>query len=68
MDGVMLAGEARRMRPDLKVIFTSGYAETVFERHPVGMKGSDLVQKPYRLGDLAHKLRLVLGREVPRSS
>ena len=66
MDGVMLADEARRMRPDLKVLFTSGYAETVFRRHSAGMEGSELVQKPYRLGDLAQKLNLVLGREAHR--
>ncbi|HKI99251.1 MAG TPA: PAS domain S-box protein [bacterium] len=65
MDGVMLAGEARRLRPGLKVLFTSGYAETVFERHPVDLEGAELVQKPYRLADLAHKLSRVLGPQAP---
>jgi PAS domain S-box-containing protein len=64
MDGVMLASEARRLRPDLKVLFTSGYAETVFERHRPGTDGAELVHKPYRLSDLAHKLSVVLGHEV----
>jgi PAS domain S-box-containing protein len=61
MNGAQLAVEARALRPDLKVLLTSGY---------VGPTGSDellekeqlpLLTKPYRRDELADKLRLVLG-------
>jgi hypothetical protein len=65
MDGLELAEEARRLRPDLKVLFTSGYAEKVLVRHARGIDASILVQKPYRLSDLARKIEGALARGAP---
>ncbi|MBR1150546.1 ATP-binding protein [Bradyrhizobium sp. JYMT SZCCT0428] len=60
MFGPQLAREASRLRPELKVLFTSGYTE-----HPVQkLDGLDseakILNKPYRRNDLALMLRLVL--------
>lgn len=60
MNGAQLATEARMLRPELKVLLTSGY---------VGEAGNDqlvegsvpLLSKPYRRDELAEKLRFVLG-------
>lgn len=64
MDGSALAVEARKLYPDLPVLFTSGYtANSIFNRgHLDG--AVDMLQKPYRRKDLAVKLREVL-RESP---
>lgn len=58
-DGPALAREARRRRPGLRVVFTSGHApEAVasFERRA----GADLLPKPYRIDQLARMLRSAL--------
>ncbi|HWE44832.1 MAG TPA: MASE4 domain-containing protein [Caulobacteraceae bacterium] len=60
MNGVQLAVEARRLRPRLKVLLTSGYAETVLRDHDIP-DNTPLLSKPYQREDLAHKIRLVLG-------
>jgi CheY-like chemotaxis protein len=60
MSGRQLAGEARRRRPTLKVLFMSGYAEDVNE-HPGGLpSGNHFLQKPFRWRDLARKVRAAL--------
>jgi CheY-like chemotaxis protein len=60
MNGAQLAVEARRIRPELKVLLTSGYtAEALVEEH--GLPDDLLVLgKPYRHEDLANKIRLVM--------
>ena len=58
MNGVQLSAEARRVRPGLRVLLTSGYIGGVGEGelpHDV-----PLLSKPYQREDLANKLRLVL--------
>jgi hypothetical protein len=53
-------GWARLSDPAVKVLFTSGYAETAIEGgQSVGLVGN-LLSKPYRKEDLARKLREVL--------
>jgi signal transduction histidine kinase/ActR/RegA family two-component response regulator len=60
MNGAQLAVEARRIRPDIKVLLTSGYtAEALTKEH--GMpENVEVLEKPYRHDDLANKLRLVM--------
>jgi signal transduction histidine kinase len=60
MNGAQLAVEARRMRPELKVLLTSGYtASALTEDH--GLSGRlEVLRKPYRRDELASKLRLVI--------
>lgn len=63
MNGAQLAVEARRLRPELRVLLTSGYVgetgaeELVDDTLPV-------LNKPYRRDELAEKLRIVLGSRV----
>ena len=64
MQGPKLVAEARRLRPELKVLYTSGYPD-----HSVLRKGLDAgieqLSKPYRRHDLAAKLRKVLDAHAP---
>ena len=51
--------EARRIRPGLKILLTSGYtAEALAKEHGIP-DDLEVLPKPYRHEDLAHKLRLV---------
>ncbi len=68
MNGQQLAEEARRMRPDLPVLFTSGYTENAIIHHGRLDPGVHLLNKPYRREEMARKVREVLdeAREVER--
>ena len=61
MNGAQLAVEARRLRPELKVLLTSGYVGEASAQGPIA-QDMDLLSKPYRRDELAQKLRVVLGR------
>ncbi len=60
MSGRDLADEAQRVRPGLKVLFTSGYAEHAIVHHGRLDPGVQLLGKPYRRAELARKVRAVL--------
>lgn len=60
MNGVMLAREVKRRLPRMKVLLTTGYAESSIERTDAGGSEFDVIAKPYLPIDLARKIRLVL--------
>ncbi len=60
MNGVMLARAARRRRPAMKILLTTGYAEASIERVDARGTEFDLIGKPYRRGDLASRVRQVI--------
>ncbi len=59
MDGPSFAIEARRMRPGLRVVFVSGYAEDSFRRHAFDDEFLFL-PKPFSLADLTAKVKEAL--------
>jgi len=65
MGGAKLAGELALERPDMKVLFVSGYAETTVQRHGAIDVTTRFLQKPFSLRTLAHKIREVLDADVP---
>jgi PAS domain S-box-containing protein len=60
MNGQELAEHARRLRPGLPVLFTSGYPESALVHDGRLDAGVQLLNKPYRRRDLAEKIRQVL--------
>ena len=62
MNGTQLAVEARRIRPELKVLLTSGYTAAALSREHGLPDNLNIVEKPYQREELARKLRLVIGR------
>lgn len=62
MTGVDLAQEARRQRPELKVLFTSGYAEPAIVKGGRLTTNAGWLGKPYTVAELDAKLRELLGR------
>ena len=67
MNGTQLAVEARRVRPDIKVLLTSGYVADLGEDQVVGHGETTVLNKPYRRDELARSLRIVLGRRGQRT-
>jgi PAS domain S-box-containing protein len=62
LNGRQLAGEARRRRPELRVLFTTGYARNAIVHHGRLDPGVELITKPFSLSSLGAKLRQVLSR------
>ncbi|MCP3474795.1 PAS domain S-box protein [Bradyrhizobium sp. CCGUVB1N3] len=60
MNGRQLADEILKTRPDLKVVYTSGYTENAIIHHGRLDSGVRLLAKPYRKSDLARILRKAL--------
>lgn len=55
MNGVQLARELKRLRPELPVLLTSGYSDALRELDP--NEDLPLIEKPYRLETLQSALR-----------
>jgi signal transduction histidine kinase/ActR/RegA family two-component response regulator len=63
MSGPELAQEALRLRPGLRVLYTSGYTDNAVVNE--GLEGGvQLLSKPYRRHELAEKLRAALERRA----
>jgi len=60
--GLGLARRALELRPEISVIFTSGYAASL---HISGEIPGEFLQKPYRDEDLRQALHRVLGSQSP---
>ena len=63
MTGTVLAREAQRRRPQLKVLYMSGYTANAIVHHGVLDKGVHLLTKPFRKVELARKVRQVLDED-----
>jgi PAS domain S-box-containing protein len=59
-NGRLLAEEACRRRPGLKVLFTTGYTRDAVVHNGVLDAGVDLIGKPFTIEELAAKVRTVL--------
>jgi CheY-like chemotaxis protein len=64
MDGRALSEQLRELRPDLRVILMSGYAEDVIAHRGAPASGSAYIQKPFIPDELAAKVREVLDAPV----
>ena len=60
MNGRVFADELLRRRPDMKVLFMSGYADTE-TLNRLGVSGESIFQKPFDPDTLLRKIREVLG-------
>ena len=60
MSGREVAARARQLRPGIKVLLTSGYAEELVHGDDLEREQLKLLRKPYRQADLVTALREVL--------
>jgi DNA-binding LytR/AlgR family response regulator len=64
LNGRELSIEALKLRPGLKVLFTSGYTEHAIDHDGRLDQGVLLLRKPYRRSDLASMLRIALTNDA----
>jgi len=62
MTGAIVAQEARKLRPGLRVLFTTGYARNAIVHHGRLDPGVELITKPFAYADLAARIRDILDR------
>ena len=60
MDGPMVVREARKSRPELKILFMSGYAEEQL-RKSIDIENVNFLPKPFSVTDLAEAARRAMG-------
>ena len=63
MDGPTLVRHVRALRPDMAVIFMSGYAEEAFRRNDEKAENLHFLPKPFGLKQLAAKVKEVLSAQ-----
>ena len=66
MNGARLAAEALRRRPDLRILYTTGYTRNAVVHNGVLDPGVHLIGKPFTVESLAVKLREVLDASPTR--
>jgi CheY-like chemotaxis protein len=59
-NGIALAEQLRSTRPDLRVLFMSGYTDNAIVRNGLLEDGSTFLQKPFTPEELLRKLRAVI--------
>ena len=60
LSGRAVADRVAPLRPDMKVLYLSGYADNAVVHHGLLDAGRAFLQKPFSAGTLAHKVREVL--------
>jgi CheY-like chemotaxis protein len=63
MNGRQLADEALRRRPELKVLFTTGYTRNAIVHHGKLDPGVQMISKPFSFEELSAKVRASLDRQ-----
>jgi two-component system cell cycle sensor histidine kinase/response regulator CckA len=65
MDGPTLVRAVKKLKPDIQVIYMSGYAEEAFRRHDEKAQDLHFLPKPFGLKQLAIKVKDVLSGAPP---
>jgi two-component system cell cycle sensor histidine kinase/response regulator CckA len=64
MNGLELKQHIAALRPDVKFLFMSGYAEHILEQHRASLEGCAFMEKPFLPGELADKISGLLARSA----
>ena len=65
INGRELADMARAHRPNLKILFLTGYAEHATARSEFLAPGMEMMTKPFAIADLARKIRQIIETGSP---
>ena len=64
LSGRELSEQIAKLRPEIKVLYMSGYTDQSAFRNGILEKGSELLQKPFGMSTLASKLREILASQA----
>ncbi|HMN09282.1 MAG TPA: response regulator, partial [Gemmatimonadaceae bacterium] len=64
MNGAQLAKELRAIRPELPILFVSGFTENAFTRSGDMQPGIELLEKPFAPEALVRRVRTMLDRRT----
>jgi DNA-binding NtrC family response regulator len=64
MTGLQLAEKLRRQRPNMRILYMSGYMDNAISLQAMKNPSLSFLQKPFALDVLAHKVRQVLDQDV----
>ncbi|MEJ5228302.1 ATP-binding protein [Thermodesulfovibrio sp.] len=59
--GIELYEKLRKMKPDIKVIFMTGYANNILQIQNLIKEGQQIINKPFGIAELKKKIKEVLG-------
>ena len=65
MNGRQLADQARETRPGLKILFITGYAESVAMAEGFLQPGMEMITKPFDLENLSRCVRKMVAKQLP---
>ncbi|MGV3679971.1 MAG: response regulator [Acidovorax sp.] len=60
LNGRQVAEAASAERPDLKILFMTGYAETISASQPFASPGMEIMTKPFEVDDMTRRVRALL--------
>jgi len=66
MDGRLLAKMVGAVKPDVKVVFMSGYMSDACSEHGLPEQNTAFIAKPFKRGELARKVTALLEADKPR--
>lgn len=64
MDGIELRNDILEERPNIKVLFMSGYTGDALSNEMISKSGSAFIEKPFTPSELVRKIREELGTQV----
>ncbi len=60
MDGIELSQEATKVKPDLKVMFITGFSAVAMGRDDIDQEKEKILSKPFHLNDLVEQVETLL--------
>jgi FixJ family two-component response regulator len=68
MSGSRLAERLAPLRPDMRVLYMSGYTDDVVDKQGILREGVELIQKPFTPAYLSRRVREFVSRSLDLSS
>ena len=60
INGYVLAQEIRKLSPGIQILLTTGFDRDMGRLEPLSSSEFDVIKKPYKLEDLARRVRMIL--------
>lgn len=67
INGIKLFSKIKHYRPDIKVLYMSGYSDEVISKHGLNKETMDFIQKPFTIESISKKIREVLDRNYSQN-